>query len=139
MSDNAARLSSRRAVGQQATANRADYSSRSTHVTLDRLPPGHAMPMLPRLALSTLIPFITMVLTTTPTATQASESHCYSIRSSDLKNQCLAQAKGQASYCYSIQDADTKNSCLAQVKGQRSYCYSIRSNDLKNQCLALVR
>jgi hypothetical protein len=69
----------------------------------------------------------------------ASESYCYSIKNSDSKNYCLANAKNQKSYCYSIQESDTKNFCLAKVGHQKSYCYSIRANDPKNQCLALFK
>jgi hypothetical protein len=69
----------------------------------------------------------------------ASESACYSIRDSDRRNMCLAQAKRQDSYCHSIRNSDDRHMCLAVIKKRRSDCYSIRSNDQRNMCLAQVK
>jgi cell division protein FtsL len=69
----------------------------------------------------------------------SAKANCYQIQDNDLRNNCLAEEKGQANYCYQIQDNDTRNSCLAKLKHQRNYCYQITSADKRNECLALVR
>ena len=69
----------------------------------------------------------------------AAKADCYSIRDTDLKNNCLAEQKKEAFYCYSVQDADMKNYCLAKVKQEKVYCYSLKNQDKKNECLAIVK
>ena len=44
-----------------------------------------------------------------PIVSFGASSQCYSIKDSDLKNQCLAET----SQCYSIKDKDQKQRCLA--------------------------
>ena len=73
------------------------------------------------------------------TSHAVNDSHCYSIKSSDQKNFCLALVKKQDAYCYSIREADSKNICLAQTNNQKNYCYSIQSSDIKNHCLAILK
>jgi hypothetical protein len=38
------------------------------------------------------------------------------VRNADDKNVCLAQVKQQRSYCYSVRSNDLKNQCLAMVR-----------------------
>ena len=81
----------------------------------------------------TLLVLLTALL---PSAGWADSSKCYSIKDSDMKNDCLASTKNDKSKCYSIRDADTKNSCLARVGKEKSKCYSIKDKDDKQSCLA---
>jgi hypothetical protein len=71
-----------------------------------------------------------------PIVSFGASSQCYSIKDSDLKNQCLAETRNEKSRCYSIKNADLKNSCLARVGGNKSQCYSIKDKDQKQRCLA---
>lgn len=64
---------------------------------------------------------------------------CYSIRDSDQRNYCVAQAKRDPGSCYSIRDADQKNYCLATIRKDSGQCYSIRDQNLRNQCRALTQ
>ena len=66
----------------------------------------------------------------------AAASECYSIKDSDLKNQCIAETSNNKSRCYSIKNADLKNSCLARVGDNKSRRYSIKEKDQKQRCLA---
>jgi hypothetical protein len=71
-----------------------------------------------------------------PAISWADASNCYSIKSPDLKNHCLATTKDEKSRCYAIKDPDMKNSCLAKVGKEKSRCYSIKDRDQKQRCLA---
>ena len=70
-------------------------------------------------------------------AAATSMAYCQNIMDSDLRNYCKGKL-GRPSSCLVIKRSDLRNKCLALAKGQRSYCLVIRESNLRNECQAEV-
>lgn len=82
------------------------------------------------------ISVLILITSLTPIICLADSSQCYSIKSNDLRIECLAITHNDKSRCYTIRDNDLKNSCLAKLSNQKSRCYSVKDHDQRLRCLA---
>jgi hypothetical protein len=59
---------------------------------------------------------IAIIITLLVPAAQASDAgKCYAINDMDAKNFCLAKARKERSMCYTIQSSALRSQCLAEV------------------------